>query len=78
MKRCLRLRIYGRVQGVGFRFSAERKMNELGLAGWVRNCDEGCVETEVIGEDGAVEKYKEWCKKGPRWAKVERAEEIWG
>ena len=75
MKRCLHLKIYGRVQGVGFRFSAERKMNELGLAGWVRNCDDGGVETEVTGEEGAIERYLKWCQKGPMFAKVEKVEE---
>lgn len=71
----IRLKIYGRVQGVGFRFSAERKIKELCLAGWARNCNDGCVETQVEGEESAVEKYRKWCKKGPMWARVTRVEE---
>lgn len=74
MKR-LRLRIYGRVQGVGFRWEAARQAQKLGLKGWVRNCAEGCVETEVEGAEEVVEKYRQWCKKGPRWAKIEKVEE---
>lgn len=60
---------------MGFRFSAEKKARELGLVGWARNCDDGCVETEVEGEESAVEKYRKWCKKGPLFAKVEKVEE---
>ncbi|MBI2551774.1 acylphosphatase [Candidatus Uhrbacteria bacterium] len=70
----LHLKIYGRVQGVLFRHSAREKMKEWGLKGWIRNCDDGCVETEVEGEEGAVEKYRAWCKSGPRGARVERIE----
>ena len=69
------MKIYGRVQGVFFRSSARERMAELGLQGWVRNCDDECVETEVEGEEEAVGEYRAWCKKGPRGAKVERVEE---
>ena len=72
----LRMKIYGRVQGVFFRSSAREKMQELGLKGWVRNCDDGCVETEVEGDEIAVNNYRTWCAKGPKLAEVERVEEI--
>ncbi len=72
----IHLKIYGRVQGVFFRRAAREKMNEWGLNGWVKNCEEGCVETEVEGEESAVKKYREWCTIGPRWAKVERIEKF--
>lgn len=71
------MKIYGAVQGVGFRWSAARKAQELGLQGFVRNCDDGCVETEVEGEEDTVDKYRAWCKKGTMFAKVERVEEEW-
>jgi len=74
MKR-LRLRIYGAVQGVVFRASAKKKAGELGLHGFVRNCEDGCVETEVEGEEDAIQQYRVWCREGPMWAKVERVEE---
>ena len=47
----------------------------MGLNGFVRNCGDGCVETEVEGEEDAVEKYRQWCKIGSPGAKVERIEE---
>lgn len=39
--------VFGRVQGVFFRKYTERKANELGLAGWVRNTSRGSVEGEI-------------------------------
>lgn len=41
---------YGRVQGVGFRYYAVNKANQLGLTGWVKNLPDGTVEMEVQGE----------------------------
>lgn len=74
MTKRLHLKIYGRVQGVFFRSSARKMMEKLGIKGWVRNCDDGCVETEVEGEESAVEKYQRWCSKGPTGAKVEKVD----
>jgi len=74
MQKRLHLKIYGRVQGVFFRSAAREKMRELCLKGWVRNCEDGCVETEVEGEEGAIEKYRAWCNLGPRGAEVEKVE----
>ncbi len=74
MAKCLHLKIYGRVQGVFFRSVAREKMKELGINGWIQNCEDGAVETEVEGDEGGVEKYREWCMIGPRGAKVERVE----
>jgi len=75
MNKRLRMKIYGRVQGVFFRSSAREKMQELGLRGWVRNCNDGCVETEVDGEELGVAQYRQWCTKGPKLARIERVEE---
>src|SRR4051794_3367118 len=42
--------IYGRVQGVGFRFGVERAANTRSVAGWVRNRPDGTVEAVFEGE----------------------------
>lgn len=46
---------FGRVQGVGFRYRAYYIANQLGLGGWVKNCDDGSVEMEVEGPEELIE-----------------------
>ncbi|WP_182353961.1 acylphosphatase [Flaviflexus huanghaiensis] len=62
--------ITGRVQGVGYRYSAARRARELKLAGWVRNTEDGSVEALLIGEDASVAKMLDWCAVGPPAARV--------
>jgi len=76
MKR-LHLKIYGRVQGVYFRSSAQDKARELGLSGWAKNMPDGTVEIVAEGEEVQLQEYLEWCKKGPSAARVEKIEETW-
>lgn len=66
----VRLRISGRVQGVGYRYSAYHEATRLGLTGWVRNTMDGAVETEAQGPAAAVEAYVAWCRRGPALAHV--------
>jgi acylphosphatase len=68
------LRIHGRVQGVGYRFSAYRRAVELGLSGYARNLDDGSVEAVAEGEEADVEAFIAWCRTGPRLARVTRVE----
>lgn len=46
---------YGRVQGVGFRYYAVNKANQLGLTRWVKNLPDGTVEMEVQGEEPLID-----------------------
>ena len=64
--------IYGRVQGVGFRFGVERAANTRSVAGWVRNRPDGTVEAVFEGELEDVEALVEFCRRGPRGSEVER------
>lgn len=70
----LRLTIHGQVQGVGFRFSARKEAERLGLRGFVRNEEDGSVTIEAEGEAEALDKYKAWCRHGPRFARVVRVD----
>ena len=68
--RSARLRIAGRVQGVGYRAWAMQMAGRLGLRGWVRNRTDGSVEALVIGEDEVVARMIEACREGPIGARV--------
>jgi acylphosphatase len=73
-RRCVRALVRGRVQGVGFRWSAQERARQLGLDGWVRNLSDGRVETWAEGDAGAVELLLAWLREGPRYAGVDRLE----
>jgi acylphosphatase len=62
--------VSGRVQGVGFRFFAERTAREVRVHGWVRNLPDGNVETVVEGDEEAVAGYLDRLRRGPLGAKV--------
>jgi len=65
-----RLRITGRVQGVGYRAALRAAAERHGLDGWVRNRSDGSVEAEVSGSAAAVEALIEWARRGPPAAQV--------
>ena len=69
-KRSVRLRITGRVQGVGYRAWMMRQAAGLGLRGWVRNRADGSVEALVIGARESVERLVAACGQGPLGARV--------
>lgn len=48
------MKIYGQVQGVGFRYRANYAANSLGLTGWVKNEWDGTVEMEVQGTESQI------------------------
>ena len=70
-----RLRIHGRVQGVSYRVWAARTGRSRGLTGWVRNLQDGSVETLVVGEPDAVEAFTADCQRGPIAARVDRVDQ---
>lgn len=70
----VRLRIYGRVQGVGYRAWLADEAGEHGLSGWVRNRADGSVEALLAGDADVVDVVMRRCEIGPRLARVERVE----
>ena len=68
--RSVRLRIAGRVQGVGYRAWAIESATRLGLRGWVRNRRDGAVEALLIGDEARVAAMIEACWGGPFAARV--------
>ncbi len=69
-----RVLVDGLVQGVGFRFFAERAARDLGVRGWVRNLPDGRVEAVAAGPGDRVEAFVDRLRRGPRGARVEGVE----
>ena len=67
--------IRGRVQGVGFRYFAQRAAASLGLGGYVRNLDDGSVEVYAAGPEDKLSQLAGMLRAGPRWAEVHAVEE---
>ena len=68
----LSLKIEGIVQGVGFRWSARAKANQLGVAGFARNEPDESVYIEAEAEEATLELFRAWCEQGPVSARVDR------
>ena len=73
----IRLVISGRVQGVGFRFSAYDEAIDLALGGWVRNMVGGQVEIVAEGRRENLKMLVAWAHRGPSSAHVTDVREEW-
>jgi acylphosphatase len=62
--------VTGRVQGVGYRYAVMDVAQELGLVGWVRNAQDGSVETWAKGDGLLLEQFIAFLRQGPRLAMV--------
>lgn len=71
MLKSIKINIYGKVQGVGFRYSTLKKANELGVNGFVKNRTDGSVYIEADGEPEVLDKLILWCKMGPSMSRVD-------
>jgi acylphosphatase len=66
-----RVRVSGKVQGVGFRASTFNQVQKFpNLAGWVRNLPDGRVEAVFQGKTEHVLAIVAWCQNGPPTAQV--------
>jgi acylphosphatase len=68
--------VRGEVQGVGYRFFAQRAAARHQVVGYVRNCPDGSVEAFAEGPASNVEAFKADLATGPQWAVVDQLEEI--
>jgi len=72
MKKCYQIKIFGRVQNVGFRQLAVEKAGELNVTGFIRNEPDGVVSLEAEGEEKSLQDFLSWCRRGPLFAQVDR------
>lgn len=63
--------VLGQVQGVNFRGATQDQAESLGLAGWVRNLQDGRVEAVFEGDPETVRQMIDWCENGPSSADVD-------
>jgi len=68
--KAVQVKVIGRVQGVAFRWEAQREALRLGVTGWVRNEPDGAVAAHLEGDDEAVDAMVAWCREGPPAARV--------
>lgn len=68
------IRVFGRVQGVGFRYSARKQARTLGLKGWVENRLDGSVCSVIQGRREDCLKYMDWCRRGTGYSWVEKVD----
>lgn len=73
----LTARVYGRVQGVGFRAFTQRRAGQLGLSGWVRNEPDGSVRVVAEGPRSTLRQFLDYLHQGPGVGRVERVETDW-
>ncbi|MBV9962431.1 MAG: acylphosphatase [Parafilimonas sp.] len=66
--------VKGKVQGVFFRKTAKQIAENLNIAGWVKNTDEGHVEIFAQAFEEELTKFIHWCKQGPPKADVKNIE----
>jgi len=67
----LNISVKGRVQGVGFRYSALRMARSYDIRGFVRNEPDGSVYMEAEGSEFNLELFLEWCRRGPGHGRID-------
>jgi len=70
----IRIKVFGYVQGVFFRYTTRKVARKLGLTGYVKNMPDGTVYIEAEGPKEKLFELLEFSKQGPTYAKVEKVE----
>lgn len=70
----LQIKVYGQVQGIGFRYRAREKAQKLKICGFAQNELDGSVYLEAEGSEKDLKKFLDWCQKGPLFAKVTKVD----
>lgn len=70
MQQCMKAWVYGKVQGVGYRFFCRKKAYELGVDGYALNLADGRVEVLMCGDEKAVARMIDALHEGPVFSQV--------
>ncbi|MEM1804927.1 MAG: acylphosphatase [Candidatus Aenigmatarchaeota archaeon] len=70
----VKMKLYGKVQKVGFRFFLSKHAERLGIKGYAKNLEDGSLECHFEGNEEKVREIIELAKKGPPLAKVKKYE----
>lgn len=73
----MNLRVFGLVQGIGFRHTCCQQAKKLDLTGQVSNQSDGSVEILAEGEETDLKTFLAWCYNGVESARVDSIEELW-
>ena len=74
MRMARSIRVFGKVQNVGFRFYTVNTARQFDITGFVKNETDGTVYIEAEGNPSDLETFTDWCRRGPQWARVDRME----
>jgi acylphosphatase len=64
--------VYGRVQGVGYRYFALHRAEELGISGWVKNTIDDNVKIIAQGDESTLKTYVDYLRLGPTLSRVDK------
>jgi acylphosphatase len=78
MKKHIHVLYTGRVQGVGFRFTAEESARQLGVVGWVKNLRDGRVELVAEADEKILAQFLNEIRTGPMRNFIKDTEVTWG
>jgi acylphosphatase len=67
----------GRLQGVGFRITAEETARNLGVVGWVKNLRDGRVELVAEADEATLERFLDVIRTGPMKNFITQVELSW-
>ncbi len=69
-----KIKVSGRVQGVGFRWNTVREARKRGITGFVKNLSDGSVYIEAEGDRDILNDFVGWCRTGPPFSSVHSIE----
>lgn len=71
------LKIYGLVQGIGYRYSSQKEAKIRGFSGYVKNLSDGNIELVAEGEQADLQNFINWCYNGVGSAMISKIEQNW-